>query len=195
MAKNEDRRVQKSKRNIKYALIELIQEHELGEISVYDITEKADIGRGTFYLHFQDKFDLFEKYVDELLNELILTIKPSKQEKEEILNSKRKHPEAKERYQQLFKHFQRNASFYQAMFSYKGGPYFYNRFLEELKKYFCQEFQEFQIKELITMNQDVLVYFIAYAFFGIVNYWVTNGMVEAPEEMGFQLDTLLHSLF
>lgn len=195
MAKKEDRRIQKSRKHIKHAFTELIQEKGLGEISVHEIAEKADINRGTFYLHYQDKYDLFEKYVDELLDELIMVIEPSNQEKRKMITGEvgRKR---RENYQQFFKHFQMHACFYQAMFSYKGGPYFYDRFLEELKKYFCREFKAFGVIENnVKVEENFLVNFIVYAFFGVVKYWFASDMSDSPETMGDQLDTLLCSMF
>ncbi|PTJ02512.1 TetR family transcriptional regulator, partial [Staphylococcus simulans] len=37
---------------------------------IHDITEAADINRGTFYLHYEDKYDLLEKMEDEYANVL-----------------------------------------------------------------------------------------------------------------------------
>jgi len=48
MAKKEDRRIQKSRKTIKKAFIELLDEKGFGNISVHDIAEKADISRGIF---------------------------------------------------------------------------------------------------------------------------------------------------
>lgn len=195
MVKKEDRRIKKSRKHIKNAFLDLIQEKSLGEISIYEIAEKADINRGTFYLHYQDKYDLFETYVDELLDELILVLEPSNQEKWKIINEETA-GERRGNYQQFFKHFQTHSCFYQAMFSYKGGPYFYDRFLEVLKEYFCREFKTFGVIENnVKVDEYFLVNFITYAFFGVVKYWFANDMYDAPETMGNQLDTLLCSMF
>lgn len=47
----EDRRIRKTKEAIKYALIDLLKHKTLEKITIKDITESADINRGTFYLH------------------------------------------------------------------------------------------------------------------------------------------------
>ena len=49
-----DRRVNRTKRQIKKALINLLSKKDLSRITVSEITELADIGRGTFYTHYQD---------------------------------------------------------------------------------------------------------------------------------------------
>ena len=57
--KKMDRRVLRSRRLLKNAIIELIKEKHYDLITVQDIIDKADVGRSTFYAHFRDKEDLF----------------------------------------------------------------------------------------------------------------------------------------
>ena len=52
--KLEDRRVRRTKQLIKQSLIELMHEKPFKDITVKDITERADLNRGTFYLHYVD---------------------------------------------------------------------------------------------------------------------------------------------
>ena len=56
--KLEDRRVRRTKQLIKQSLIELMHEKPFKDITVKDITERADLNRGTFYLHYVDIYDL-----------------------------------------------------------------------------------------------------------------------------------------
>src|SRR5262245_47432298 len=53
-----DRRVQRTRRLLHDALMSCILEKKYELISVQDILDRADIGRSTFYTHFQDKDDL-----------------------------------------------------------------------------------------------------------------------------------------
>ncbi|MDU9418319.1 TetR/AcrR family transcriptional regulator C-terminal domain-containing protein [Staphylococcus lloydii] len=66
----EDRRIKKSKHAIKQAFIQLLQEQELDKITIRDITTLADINRGTFYLHYVDKYDLLSSMEDDYLTNL-----------------------------------------------------------------------------------------------------------------------------
>jgi len=50
-----DRRVQKTRRALSRALIELVLEKGYASVSVQDILDRADIGRSTFYAHFESK--------------------------------------------------------------------------------------------------------------------------------------------
>ena len=57
--KTADRRVQRTRRMLQEALVELILEKGYEKITVQDIIDSADVGRSTFYSHFVDKEDLF----------------------------------------------------------------------------------------------------------------------------------------
>lgn len=58
-AKPPDRRVQRTRKLLQDALIELILEKGYEAISVQDIIDRANVGRSTFYTHFQDTESLF----------------------------------------------------------------------------------------------------------------------------------------
>lgn len=66
----EDRRIKKSKQAIKEAFITLLQNKELDKITIKDITTLADINRGTFYLHYVDKYDLLSSMEDDYIKSL-----------------------------------------------------------------------------------------------------------------------------
>jgi hypothetical protein len=53
-----DRRVQRSRRLLKQALLDLVLEKHYDDITVQDVLERADIGRSTFYSHFRNKDEL-----------------------------------------------------------------------------------------------------------------------------------------
>ena len=56
--RSEDRRVRKSKKALEEALIRLLAKKTITEITVTELTEEADIHRGTFYNHDKDTMDL-----------------------------------------------------------------------------------------------------------------------------------------
>lgn len=76
-----DRRALRSKRLIVGALRELILEKDYKKISVSDIVERADIGRATFYAHFEDKDDLgkfmFGQLMAQIENEIQIILDKS----------------------------------------------------------------------------------------------------------------------
>ncbi len=67
MARQQDRRVQRTRKMLREALEALILEEGYDEVSIQDITEKANLGRATFYLHFRDKDELLLEVMDQLV--------------------------------------------------------------------------------------------------------------------------------
>ncbi len=61
-----DRRVQRTRRALREALIALILERGWDGFSVQDVCDRADVGRSTFYTHFGDKEDLLGGGFDDL---------------------------------------------------------------------------------------------------------------------------------
>ena len=68
-AQKEDRRIRRTKRLLRQALAELMNEKEFKDITVKEITDRADLNRGTFYFHYTDTYDLREKIEDELVQD------------------------------------------------------------------------------------------------------------------------------
>ena len=70
MHKNtDDRRAKRSRRLLKEALLALMQEKRFHEITARDVAEKADLNRGTFYLHYPDTQALLESIEDDILTD------------------------------------------------------------------------------------------------------------------------------
>ena len=61
-SKKPDRRTMKTRRALAEALAELLAAKELHRITVQEIADKADVNRVTFYHHYQDVYDLYEKW-------------------------------------------------------------------------------------------------------------------------------------
>jgi AcrR family transcriptional regulator len=59
-----DRRVRRTHRRLKEALLELIEERDYDGITIEEITERADVARSTFYSHFGSKEDLLFRGFD-----------------------------------------------------------------------------------------------------------------------------------
>ncbi|WP_020429115.1 TetR/AcrR family transcriptional regulator, partial [Paenibacillus riograndensis] len=70
MSKKTDLRILRTKQSIRTAFIALIQEKGYEAITIQDIADRAMINRNTFYLHYENKPDLLNTYMDELLGEL-----------------------------------------------------------------------------------------------------------------------------
>ncbi|MFZ0076289.1 MAG: TetR/AcrR family transcriptional regulator, partial [Exiguobacterium undae] len=86
MVKKTDLRVQKTQLLIRNAFLELIDEKGFTSMTVQNIADKAMIGRGTFYLHYKDKYDLMDQLIEFNLNKLAEIIQPSFHFSENKLN-------------------------------------------------------------------------------------------------------------
>ena len=64
-----DRRILKTKERIRDVFIELLSEKPLKSITVKELTGRADINRATFYLHYNDVFDLLEQLEHEIIEQ------------------------------------------------------------------------------------------------------------------------------
>lgn len=92
------RKALKTKKLIKNALAELLQNKILKDFTVQEVAQKADISRTTFYNYYYDVYDIYEQLEKEVLAELgILTLNfhdnPSKDYGDEFFNYITQNPE------------------------------------------------------------------------------------------------------
>ena len=67
----------KTKKLIRNAFAELIQEHkELSKVTVSELVKRADINRGTFYNHYDSIYDVAEEFESEVFKVLLEDTKP-----------------------------------------------------------------------------------------------------------------------
>ena len=64
--KKTDRRTIKTRKAICEAFAELLTEKQLHKITVQEIADKADVNRVTFYKHYPDVYDLYNKIEEEV---------------------------------------------------------------------------------------------------------------------------------
>ncbi len=65
-----DRRTQRTREELQKALIELISERRYDAITIQDIADRANIGRTTFYLHYNSKDELFMSCHEAIVSKL-----------------------------------------------------------------------------------------------------------------------------
>lgn len=54
-----DRRIQRTRKALHEALVQLILEKGYDKVTVQDVLDRANVGRSTFYMHYKDLEDLF----------------------------------------------------------------------------------------------------------------------------------------
>ena len=71
-----DRRVQRTRQLLRQAFFEVVQEKGFAATTVQDITERANLNRGTFYTHFEDKYRFTDMVIRERFLQLLADILP-----------------------------------------------------------------------------------------------------------------------
>lgn len=169
-----DRRVRKTRATLRLCLGRLLKEKKIQEISVKEISEMADINRGTFYLHYRDVYDLLSHIESDLFqqyNEILDRHKPA-----EIKES------PKMLFTDLLRFIRENADLVQILM----GPNGDIRFLNQLREVFRTKIMEPWSKSLNPGKESNYPYFYSFiteGTIGIIKRWVENGTDLAPEDM------------
>lgn len=66
-----DRRVRRTRAALQNALIDLVEERDVSQISVADVVSRADVNRSTFYAHYQDVNELVEAACTAMIDDMI----------------------------------------------------------------------------------------------------------------------------
>lgn len=67
-----DRRIGKTQKSIRDALVNLLAEKDVSEITIKELAERANINRKTFYMHYTNIDDIFDKIENEIIEKLLL---------------------------------------------------------------------------------------------------------------------------
>lgn len=166
-----NRRTIYTKKVIKESLIELLQSKEIHQITVTNICKKAEINRGTFYLHYKDAFDLLQSMEDELFNQVI-----------EYINETQVEDYADLLLIKVLELIKENKDLCKILFCKQRDGRIIDKILDitskaNLKLLLCN-LDEFNIS-----NFD---YFIRYSVGGvlaIIQFWLENDTLESPKEI------------
>jgi len=69
--KRVDPRVNRTRKLLEQAFLELMSEKGFQDITIQDITERATVNRATFYAHFEDKYDLLDSFIRRQFHEVL----------------------------------------------------------------------------------------------------------------------------
>ncbi len=189
-----DRRAIRTKKMIKKAVYELLDKKNFNDISITDITEQADINRGTFYLHYVDKFDLIEKLENEILEELMNFAKDTTFEDVFIFDERLNQVVINQPVpfiKKIFEFLQTNEILAKAFLGANADP----KFRDRLKDFILHRLKDNSFITSVNINNFIVPseYFISYimsAHLGVVLQWVNSGMKESPDEMALILTRL-----
>lgn len=185
-----DRRIQRTRQSLRTALLELIKEQGYDAISIEDITERANVGRATFYLHYKDKEDLLLEEFSEMANEKVRILSEIPfsawlQSQEDTLASKGKRPAPPLLI--VFEHIHDNSELYYILLKSERSA----RIIERIRKISTGaivKFVETKAKtDPIPFRFRVPIEFFAAFFSGAllstIDWWLEEGMRHTPREM------------
>lgn len=181
-----DRRVKKSKKALKNALITLMDQKNFKDITITNIVELADVNRGTFYRHYQYKEDLLEDLTNDVLTDLIWAYRFPYVHLETFDVSTLTAKSIK-----IFEHVQRHALFYKLVFSSDFLNDYQQRIYQTLKNVNKEDFEYALIDPHI--NRNLHISYQANAIVGMIMEWVKEDFCYPCEYMAEQLLAFIHS--
>lgn len=171
----------KTKQLIQMSFMQILENKSFELITIGDITKTAQINRGTFYLHYKDKYDLLDQiekllfadlgnHIDELQSWYASTHKFEK-EQEQLAAT-------------FFRFIEMQSPIIKLLLSGHGRAGFHIRFRDafsEKVRFNLEKNESFCAKLKVPM--EYFLSFITSAFLGLIEQWVRNGLDKTPQEM------------
>ncbi len=169
-----DRRIRKTRKQLRQGLTELLEEKSAKDITVRELSERVDLNRGTFYLHYKDIFDMIEQIEMEMF--------------EDFHNVLAKHSTKSMNGTPLpmlidvFRFISGNADMCKALIGEYGDMAFINR-LKGLVKDRCLNDWMTMFNTGKSQNFEHYYSFVVSGCIGLLQNWLESGLKESPEQM------------
>ncbi len=172
-----DRRKAKTRRAIFQAFIDLLAEKSFNQLTVQDIIDRADVGRTTFYAHFETKDDLLRELCEELFTHILASAKDqchhcAHPHRDSSLNV----------FCHLLHHLAENDNHVLQLLVCNSRELFLRYFKESLKE-LIKLFQTSDYNKQQSVPEDFMVNHIASSFVEMILWWSTSGRKEKPEQL------------
>lgn len=182
-----DRRQRKTRNAIFEAFISLLGEKSLDKITVGEIIERADIGRATFYAHFETKDYLLKELCQELFCHVFDCMQGEAGKHHHIFDCDA--PDSV--FLHLFQHLRKNDNHILKLLSGDNNELFLSYFRNGLTKIIISQREAFTEGFKGELPEDFIVNHIAATFVETVRWWVKNKMVLTPEEINRYFSLLI----
>ncbi len=179
----EDRRVRRTKKSLADALIALTLEKGYDEITIQEITDRADIGYRTFFRHYSDKDALLKDVLGTTMMELRELMVPPQPE---LLTSPNYKETELKNAVVLFKHVQEHSDLYCVLLRSE------RNIIDSVMTFAIQTF-EANIGSSIEADIpiEIIANHIASSTLALVRWWLDTDMCYPPEVMGEYLVRLI----
>ncbi len=195
-ANKTDRRIQRTRQALRAALLELIKEKDYDAISVEEITERANVGRATFYKRYKDKEALLLEEFREMANEkvqVLAEIPFSTWLQSDTVDSKGRKPVPPLTI--LFEHIYENSELYYILLKSERS----SRIVERIRKIATEAIANFvatkaktnPVPFLFKVPAEFFAAFVSGALLSTIDWWLEEEMRHTPREMA----RLFQSLF
>lgn len=185
-----DRRIQRTRQALRKALLELNKEKGYDSISVEEITQRANLGRATFYLHYKDKEDLLVDEFSEIVNRraLIISEIPFSSWLPELENkSLEGESDPALPLLMVFQHIANHSDLYLILLKNEKS----DRIVERIRKIITQAITDFlqqkvendPIPILFEVPIELLAAYFSGALLSSVDWWLNLNFSYSPEEM------------
>lgn len=172
-----DRRQKKTRQAIFLAFARLLSKKNYNCISVQEIIDEADIGRTTFYSHFETKDFLLKELCEELFDHIIDSAMGH--------NGNHYHcnyeDTADSVFLHLLKHLQENDLNILQLLSSENNEIFLRYFKSNLKKLILARYSGKLNNS--QLPEDYIVNHISSSFVETVSWWISRNMKESPEKI------------
>ncbi|MDN7242809.1 TetR-like C-terminal domain-containing protein [Planococcus sp. N028] len=181
MASTEDRRILRTQKKLKTALLDLLKEKELHELSITEVAKHAECNRVTFYSHYKDLNALLGAIVDDHLEGLVSYFRKSFQDKTRFSSTD------VQRHLPIFDYIYQNQFVFSLIIKGEVLPGSQNQFCESLIQVSSTELR---LEEKSDIEIPTLNYFMTYGSLGFFHYWIKENYKESPETMAKKLAVL-----
>ncbi len=176
-----DRRVQRTRRQLREALLALIVEKGYDAVTIEEITGRADLGRTTFYLHYRDKEELLLESIAALSEDLREQIERTPMVEWDFTNDQQPPILL------VFRHAAENANLYRIILHGEGAT----RAEQGMRSLIARIVLETLIvrvpKEGLriapSVPEEVFANYFAGALMAFITWWLEQCMPYTPEEM------------
>lgn len=172
-----DRRQRKTREAIFTAFTRLLSKKEFGKITVGEIIEQADVGRATFYAHFETKEDLLKELCQELFCHLFDAMGNDPSEHRHIFDCNA--PSSV--FLHLFEHLKRNDHNLLQLLSGENNQLFLGYFKNNLNCLVESQLPLFAQIKSEKLPENFWVDHISSTFVETLRWWIENGMAQSPE--------------
>ena len=176
--KKNDPRTQRTRHSLTHAMVDLVTEKRFDDITVQNLIDRADIGRSTFYTHFRDKEDLFQKNWERFLDFCVDQIDWTKVGKGSFFPVLF-----------LFDHLKNVQPFYRGLVRSRKSDALMKTGTEYLSQKLGKGLQA-NLKYHPSIPIPILANYLATELFALLKWWLDEGMPHSPQRM----DQIFHEL-